>query len=633
MAVNQISISKIFSCDSQPINPVVGRFWYDTINKKLHYCNGTSWIPISISSDDVGILQDGSKISLTTYLNNQFSVVGEALDSLESNKQDNLINYSESTGSNNEQISTISVSSSSDTNSKINLIASGVNGGDINISTTSTGSDDQSKINLSSDKIYLSGYGVYVNAPVFGEVIDDSIATLSNDDTHIPTSKAVNDAINTAVEESKLLYYSETSGDTPSATISVANIKLTGKVAEGSDTAALGAGSHAEGNYTTASGYYSHAEGYHTIASGNYSHAEGGQTTASGAYSHAEGLQTAASGATSHVEGDNTLASSGYQHAQGKYNIEDANDKYADIIGNGSSIDARSNAATVSWDGISWSQTDVRAGGTDQDNAIHSLSNKQNILEYIKEKQGDSQSNTIITSVGGESIQHGGDISISTGTGSASSGNMIIETSETESALSETGYINIQSGGSTLGSTGDITIQSGTTTHGRSGDVYIKSGHGFNTGSIILTPTPCNELGGGGSSGTIELNNSVSGTAVDSVVNTNSSDTHIPTSKAVNDAINKLQIQSSTQLSVTPTAIQEGYKIDSENSNACRITVNPKITNVGAIYISESSTYSNINPIYPDQICSLSFSNIGQVYVYVDVIGDSVDLFIENYGY
>ena len=179
-------------------------------------------------------------------------------------------------------------------------------------------------------------------------------------------------------KQDNLLYYSETSGDTPSATISVANINLRGSVAEGDGITASGDYSHAEGNSTTASGNYSHAEGSNTTASGDYSHAEGFNTKASGQDSHAEGYNTTASGRSSHAEGQHTIASSSNQHVQGQYNIEDANSKYADIIGNGSSPSARSNAATVSWEGISWSQTDVRAGGTDQDSATHSLSAKQN---------------------------------------------------------------------------------------------------------------------------------------------------------------------------------------------------------------------------------------------------------------
>ena len=207
---------------------------------------------------------------------------------------------------------------------------------------------------------------------------------LTDGDTHIPTSKLVEDTLASAIsgletsiegelatKQNTLNYYSETPGDTPSATISVTNIKLDGKVAEGTST--------------TASGLASHAEGWYTIASGQYSHAEGQSTTASNYGSHAEGTNTTASGQYSHAEGRSTTAKGDYQHAQGKYNIEDANDKYADIIGNGTSSSARSNAATVSWEGITWSKTDVRAGGTDQDAAAHSLAAKQNATDNTLE--------------------------------------------------------------------------------------------------------------------------------------------------------------------------------------------------------------------------------------------------------
>lgn len=164
---------------------------------------------------------------------------------------------------------------------------------------------------------------------------------INNVDNTSDADKPVSTATQAALDkkQNKLLYYSEVSGDAPSATISVKNIKLEGSVAEGSNTTVSGSNSHAEGGYTRAEGYYSHAEGFYTTAR------------------------------------------SQYQHAQGKYNIEDTNNKYADIIGNGSSEDARSNAATVSWDGISWSQTDVRAGGTDQGTATHSLAAKQNATD------------------------------------------------------------------------------------------------------------------------------------------------------------------------------------------------------------------------------------------------------------
>lgn len=89
--------------------------------------------------------------------------------------------------------------------------------------------------------------------------------------------------------------------------------------------------------FNTSSGESSHSEGYGTVASGFASHAEGNYTTASGDYSHSEG--------------DGTIASSGRQHVQGKYNIDDPNDVYQFIIGNGIHPGDRSNAFAVKWDG------------------------------------------------------------------------------------------------------------------------------------------------------------------------------------------------------------------------------------------------------------------------------------------
>ena len=152
---------------------------------------------------------------------------------------------------------------------------------------------------------------------------------------------------------------------------------------EGSATTASGVGSHAEGSESTASGNSSHAEGFLTIASGDYSHAEGSQSTASGVgshaegtstasgkYSHAEGTSTKASGVGSHTEGGDTkasgkyahaegfltIASGEYSHAEGKYNIEDTTNKYAHIIGNGTSISNRHNCFMVGWDGAIYVQ-------------------------------------------------------------------------------------------------------------------------------------------------------------------------------------------------------------------------------------------------------------------------------------
>lgn len=125
--------------------------------------------------------------------------------------------------------------------------------------------------------------------------------------------------------------------------------------AEGVDCKATEHASHAEGWGTTASGDSSHAEGRGPIASGESSHAEGGRrTTASGFASHAEGINTTAAGMCSHTEGSVTIANGRDQHVQGRFNVADNDNKFADIVGNGSSEGletVRSNAYALDWDG------------------------------------------------------------------------------------------------------------------------------------------------------------------------------------------------------------------------------------------------------------------------------------------
>lgn len=137
--------------------------------------------------------------------------------------------------------------------------------------------------------------------------------------------------------------------------------------AEGGYSCANGIATHAEGQETKASGFCSHAEGYgseatedadyahaegkYTVASKAAAHAEGSETTAAGDNSHAEGYNTIASGNASHSEGWGTKASSDYQHVEGKYNVEDASDTYAHIVGWGTSDTARKNIHTIDTNG------------------------------------------------------------------------------------------------------------------------------------------------------------------------------------------------------------------------------------------------------------------------------------------
>lgn len=124
--------------------------------------------------------------------------------------------------------------------------------------------------------------------------------------------------------------------------------------------------SHAEGENTSAGGLCAHAEGEYCTAIASTSHAEGEYCTTSGNASHAEGEYCTAGARCAHAEGNGTVADGANQHVQGIYNKLDTK-FYADIIGNGTAYNQRSNAETVSWDGVMWLQKDVRCGGADQD--------------------------------------------------------------------------------------------------------------------------------------------------------------------------------------------------------------------------------------------------------------------------
>ena len=185
--------------------------------------------------------------------------------------------------------------------------------------------------------------------------------------------------------------------------IDTTNKKIT---VDGYPYIALSSSSSSTANYITivdeptlgdilVSGQYSHAEGLETTASGNRSHAEGAFTTASGSSSHSEGFNTTASGNYSHAEGYNTTAASDSQHVQGKYNIEDSSNTYADIVGNGTSDTAHSNAATVDWSGNAWYAGDVYVGstsGTNKDSGSKKLATE----EYVNSAVISGGSNIVI---------------------------------------------------------------------------------------------------------------------------------------------------------------------------------------------------------------------------------------------
>lgn len=98
-------------------------------------------------------------------------------------------------------------------------------------------------------------------------------------------------------------------------------------------------------------GANSFSEGFNTTSQGNNSHSEGYGCEASGMCAHAEGFETASLGFASHSEGEGTVALTKGQTAVGRYNDYDIENKYAFIVGNGTSGVGRRNAFAVGWDG------------------------------------------------------------------------------------------------------------------------------------------------------------------------------------------------------------------------------------------------------------------------------------------
>ena len=91
--MQEVLVSKIFNYTSTPTKNVEGQFWFNPSTNVLSRFNGTAWKPITVSSDDVAVLTDGNKVSLTSYLNTQIAALAEGIDS----KQDKLLYYSENT--------------------------------------------------------------------------------------------------------------------------------------------------------------------------------------------------------------------------------------------------------------------------------------------------------------------------------------------------------------------------------------------------------------------------------------------------------------------------------------------------------------------------------------------------------
>lgn len=136
-------------------------------------------------------------------------------------------------------------------------------------------------------------------------------------------------------------------------------------------------------------------------------------------------------------------------------------------------------------------------------------------------------------------------------------------------------------------------------------------------------------------SDSIILNGSLSGSGISATIsgNADSDKSKIPTVAAVYDSIQSLKVTSTVNTTVTPEAIEVATAITNALAKSARVVVNPNIANTGAVYIQESNTYTPINPIYPDPTNNVyEFVNMQNVKVFIDSLGDSVDLRIEYRG-
>ena len=170
--------------------------------------------------------------------------------------------------------------------------------------------------------------------------------------------------------------------------------------AEGYGSQAKGEATHAEGMDTVASAQGAHAEGLGTTASGSRAHAEGFSTKALGTSSHTEGQETQASGEYAHAEGERTTASSHHQHVEGRCNIEDTENKYIHIVGNGNYNDGEgttmpSNAHTVDWNGVGWFAGGLKVGGSGQyDSAAKDIATIEQVTAKANEAETEAKNYT-----------------------------------------------------------------------------------------------------------------------------------------------------------------------------------------------------------------------------------------------
>lgn len=235
------------------------------------------------------------------------------------------------------------------------------NGGSDSLTTQLANKADISTIPTDADQISYDNQTSGLVATDVQAAIDETFATIPTDAVDIDYDNTASGLSATdaqeAIDEVASGVSDKMNKQDPTGTgIFTLNSRMNPSYA-GDYSFVAGDNNDANGDYSVAMGHGCSVSGEGaqafglSSAFGDYSHAEGYTSAAGGDYSHAEGAGTRANGESSHAEGTATKASSANQHVSGKFNVEDNADTYAEIIGNGTADNARSNARTLDWNG------------------------------------------------------------------------------------------------------------------------------------------------------------------------------------------------------------------------------------------------------------------------------------------
>lgn len=639
--MNEVLVSKIFNYTSTPTKNVEGQFWFNPSTNVLSRFNGTIWKPITVSSDDVAVLTDGSKVSLTSYLNTQIAALAKGIDS----KQDKLETYKEKQGDNNldTKITSISSADSRDTgNITITTTANTPNPGDINL-TTGSGYSYGGSINIISGSGSKGG-NIKLQGGTNNAISDgttgkiDIIGGNAGSDT-APTAQAGNINIK--------------SGDNTHSKTIGANIILEGAsstqggnidITAGSATGENSASGKIKLNVPDKSGIVIDKDlialNYKGDTSNPYSNEwkcyiggnDSGETGDFSASKHSKiylgygDYRTIINLGGSNSNATINICSAGSPASDNDINIGTASTANYINIGPSDSH-SEDSTLTLNCEILSGKTFNTELTSTSDNNHIptskavyDALTLKQNTLQFYTESITDAPDYPSGSGIYKEQISLGKN-----------------NYSQTINIGGSNNLQNINLGGSvatsgiiTIGTTGDNNqIQIGRDNTNTTLEINAATLNGNAIDKTALTESS-NKLP---TSQAVLNGLSAKQNATDNSLTT--------TNKTISGAINELKtatdamviVSTDNAINVAPTTAQTGVLIASSKTNGGNVIITPKITNTGACYLSTSSTYSNLNPIYPDPTNNkYTYPNLGTVYLFVDNAGDSADIVIENFA-